>query len=498
MKYRLDELLGRLTMYRVALFGLLAVYVTGLILSVSGSLAFTPQAMLASAVVLLVTTYVSNRVFGWLHGVQPHGESSVITALILFFLFMPVSDSVGLVNIAFVAVIASASKYLLAIRGRHIFNPVAVAAVAGGLSGIVFATWWVATPTLLPVTLVAAFAVLYKTRRITLGAVFLLIAIPLIVIHAQLGGQPLSVALGGLGSWPLIFFVGFMLSEPLTLPPRRWQQLLVAGMVAVLFALTPHVGGLAVTPPVALLAGNLVAFGFGQRRQIRLTYVGRRQLTPSSQELVFTSAAPLRFAAGQYMELTLPHQSQDSRGARRVFSLASAPGKDDIRFGVKIPVSPSSFKRQLSALTAGQIVRATSVAGDFILPRDVHRPVVLIAGGIGVTPFISQLRSNQGERDIRLVYAVSHPDEIAYRSELIAAGIPVTIVCEEAISDLPAGWLHVQASVVTAKLWEEVFADRSSHQVIYISGPPSMVDTVKRALRSIGVRTIKTDYFTGY
>jgi ferredoxin-NADP reductase len=500
MKYWLDALLGRLTMYRVVVYSLLAVYLTGLTLAVTGGLPFTPKAMLVSAGVLIVTTYISNRVFAWLYGVRPHGESSLITALILFFLFVPVSEPTALVNIVFVAMIASASKYLLAFRGRHIFNPVAVAAVVGELSGFSFATWWVATPVLLPVTLVAAAVILYKTRRLMLGSVFMLVAVSLIITHAQLGGRSLSAAIISLSSWPLIFFVGFMLSEPLTLPPRRWQQTLVSIVVAILFALAPHFGTLAVTPPIALLFGNALAFLFGQRRHIGLAYAGRRQLTPSTQELVFTSDTPHRFTAGQYIELSMPHRGQDGRGARRIFSLASAPDDDEIRFGIKIPETPSSFKQQLLRLAPGDILSATGVGGDFLLPRTSRTPLLFVAGGIGITPFISHLKaihSSAVPRDVILVYAVSSEAEIAYRKEIVTTGVPVLLVCREPIMALPPHWRQVTTNVLTPEALQ-LAGVPNDRRYAFVSGPPPMVEVAKRSLRQLGVRHIKTDYFTGY
>jgi len=68
-----------------------------------------------------------------------------------------------------------------------------------------------------------------------------------------------------------------MLSEPLTLLPRRWQQFAEATLVAALFVVPFSVGPLSNTPQFALLVGNLLTFLFGQRRGIRLTYLGKEQ-----------------------------------------------------------------------------------------------------------------------------------------------------------------------------------------------------------------------------
>jgi len=58
----------------------------------------------------------------------------------------------------------------------------------------------------------------------------------------------------------VLFFVGFMLADPLTLPPRRWQQLRLAAVVGLLFAIPYNLGFIANCPELALLAGNALAF----------------------------------------------------------------------------------------------------------------------------------------------------------------------------------------------------------------------------------------------
>ena len=91
------------------------------------------------------------------------------------------------------------------------------------------------------------------------------------------------------------------------------------------------------------------------------------------------------------MELALPHAKTDARGWRRVFSIASAPGADRVRFAIRMPERTSSFKAAMLELEPGTVVTGTSVSGDFVLPKDAAKPLLLVAAGIGITPFISQL-----------------------------------------------------------------------------------------------------------
>ena len=252
---RLDTALGRLTMYRLVLWVLAVLAAYSLLLNVLGWLTFGLPEMIAHLVLCLGLTYASNRALAALFHVRPHMESSLITGLLLYFLFWPSQLTAGasnwpeLAGVALACVLASASKYALAWRGRHIFNPAAAGAFLAGLTGLNIATWWAATPAMLLLVLPGALLVLYRIRKLTMAAVFTVVAVSIVAADLLQSGMALSEALWQpLAQRPVLFFVGFMLTEPLTLPPRRWQQLAEAAVVGVLFAV-PYDLGLCPTPP---------------------------------------------------------------------------------------------------------------------------------------------------------------------------------------------------------------------------------------------------------
>ncbi|HSO01380.1 MAG TPA: hypothetical protein VLS46_02535, partial [Gaiellaceae bacterium] len=348
----LDRLTGRVTMYRLVTLLLGLTGVAALVLSLTGELFYTPTELIASLAVALASTVVSNRVFALVFRTMPHLESSIITGLILFFLFLPSLEPAELGTLALAGVLATASKYLIAVRGRHILNPAAAGATLVAVLQLPAAGWWVATGALLPVTLIGAFLVLYRTRRLTMGLVFVAVSASILVVRLAAGGQGVADAVSTtFASYPIIFFVGFMLSEPLTMAPRRWQQLAIAALVGVLFTVPFTIGPVFLSFEFALVIGNILAFLAGQRRAIRLSYLGKRQLTPTSWEFRFQPERPVAFRAGQYMELTVPHPRADARGSRRVFSIASPPTDGGpVAFALRMTEPGSSFKRALLGL----------------------------------------------------------------------------------------------------------------------------------------------------
>jgi ferredoxin-NADP reductase len=516
MRDVLDRQLGKVTMYRLVTILLLLLAAVVVVLTATGTFTdpFTVRAELISLVVLVAASVASSRLLGLLWRVRPHTESAVITALLLWFLFWPTTQVVDLAWLAAAALLANVSKYVIAWRGRHVLNPAAAGAVLvilvqdlAGRETPINATWWIAAEKLLPFVAVAALLVLWRTRRLDVGLLFTAVASAGGVWGLTQGlGSTLDAAVRTVAySFPVVFVAAFMVTEPLTLPPRRAQQLVVAAVTGVLFAAGPLLTLVDVTAPsfgvvslslpeVAIVLGNLVAFVLARRHGVELELTSSTRPTPETRELTFRPTRATRFVPGQYVELTVPHAGTDSRGSRRTFSISSSPAGDgSMSIALRVPEPASSFKQALVGLEPGCTVRATGVGGDFVLPADTSVPVVLVAGGIGITPFLSQLR-HVPDRDAVVVWGVPSAAEVPLADDL--AGARVVLVCPERPAQLAPGWTHVEATVLSADIVAEAVPDLAERRA-YVSGPPAMVNAVRPGLRRRAKR-VRTDYFTGY
>lgn len=509
----LDSRLGRVTMYRLVWLVLAALFVIAVVYAAFGALAYTPLELLCSAIVAIGVTTLVSWALARLFRTRAHLESSLITGFLLTFLLFPSADPTGLATIAVVAAIAGASKFLIAWRGRHIFNPAAFAVfaiamiyaitLAVGATPIpvlsTAAVWWVASGALWPFVILGALIVVARTKNWSVVGVYVLVAVVVSAVRLSQNGTGFVEALGQVvTSYPFIFAGAFMLTEPLTQAPKRAQRILLAVVAALLAALPISIGVIYASPELGLVVANLVAFLLGQRRGIRLALVGTRKLSPEIAEYTFEPARPVRFRAGQYLELHVPHRA-DSRGSRRTFSIASAPAVGTLAVATRVPTESSSFKRELAAVESGATLRATAVGGDFVLPRDPSVPLLLVAGGIGITPFasqIAQLRASGQQRDIVLVYAARDPAEIAYRELLEYAAVRVVLACRGETGPLPEGWSRIDGRI-TADALREAVPDAASRRG-YVSGSPAMVASVRPALRAVGVKRVHTDAFSGY
>ena len=495
-----NRALNIFTMYKGMGIGLLGIWVVALVLAFFGLIDYSPIAMVVSLVVAVASVYGASYACGRIFGVHVHRDSSLITGFILALIISPTLEVGGLVVLLFAGIIAGVSKFIVVHKGRHIFNPAALAAFVIGIAGLGGASWWVATPALTPIVLVVIGISLYKMHRVSVAAVFLAVSVPLLLIVFAAYGTSFEDSLQLLLSWPLLFVAGVMLTEPLTLPPRKWQMYVEAAIVGVLFAIPFNLIIVEMTPALAILIGNVVATIFAARERISLVFKKRRALTPTADEYIFAPNKPINFTPGQYLEIQLPHKKADFRGYRRSFSVTSIPGKDEIAFGIKFYTPSSSFKSALKALPLGSTISATGYWGDFVLPKNPNTPVLYIAGGIGITPFISHLQATENLKDVRntvLIYAVNNPDEIAYKEILVRSGIKVIVVTKEKLQNLPHNWKQVKNTRISEEIIAKAVADVSSRHA-YVSGPTPFVGAAKQALKALKAKHIETDYFVGY
>lgn len=485
MMAQIEKVLTRIPLYVLVGGSLALLTISALVYATFGLTNFTPLDLAATTLVFGITTVVVSYALGRFYGIYAHLQSSLITALILTLLFTPTLDGFTLLQYAIIATIAAASKFVIAPFGRHLFNPAAFGAFMGGILGLSFASWWIASPTFIALVVLTSFAVLYKTRQLALGGVFIGLAASILIVSGLMRGEPvLQVAWTVFASWPLIFLAGFMLSEPLTLPPRKRQRLVLAVLVACIVALPFHIGDFFNSSPAfALLVGNIFAFAVAwhQRKGVQLTLTARHRLTATADEYVFSSSRPLSFLPGQYIELSLPHAMADIRGTRRTFSITSQPGEEELRLGIRFRKSGSTFKQALRELPLKSVIQTTGINGDFTLPSRSNSKLLFIASGIGITPFISHIQSLSDPSRVTLLYFNRKPGDIPYQTLLDTSGVKVHY-----FTDTP----------LTQEILSKHTKNLSSYEV-FISGPPATVATAKQLIGK-QAKSVHTDYFSGY
>ncbi|HKW50387.1 MAG TPA: FAD-dependent oxidoreductase [Candidatus Eisenbacteria bacterium] len=133
---------------------------------------------------------------------------------------------------------------------------------------------------------------------------------------------------------------------------------------------------------------------------------------------------PFAYKSGQTVDVIQPEpRYNDEAGNRRTFSIADAPGKE--RLLVATRVRGSAFKRTLVEAPLGTALEIDGPYGSFTLPGKPS-DVVLLAGGIGVTPFRSMIedsRERSLDHTLTLIHSNRTPEEAPFLEELIRWGV---------------------------------------------------------------------------
>ena len=499
----IDRWLDRITMYRLLLYFLIILLVVAFGLSLLGYLNYSPLGIVFSASLLVIVCAVTNAVFAYVYSAPTNIESAYITALILALIITPLRSTHDLPFLVAAGGLAMATKYLLAINRKHVFNPAAIAVALLAIGTGQAASWWVGNQLLWPVVLVGGLLIMHKVRRTKMVLAFFGAAAGSTIVLALVRSASVATTLEKTALHSSLLFLAFvMLTEPLTSPTTTSGQLWYAGLVGLLFPPQVHLGAVYSTPELTLIVGNVFAYFTGPKLKLLPRLKQRLKLTPDTADFVFTPDRPIKFAAGQYMEWTLPHTGADSRGNRRYFTLASSPTEPDLRIGVKFYSNGSSFKRALQTMTAATPISAGQLGGSFTLPKDPQSKLVFIAGGIGVTPYRSMIKYllDTGERrDVTLLYSERTADELVYRDVFSEAEKELGTHIVYTLTDNPPADWRGRTGLITPELIKAEVPDYKD-RLFYLSGPHTMVKAMEAALKDLGVarRNIKTDFFPGY
>ncbi|MDV7146038.1 FAD-dependent oxidoreductase, partial [Tropicimonas sp. TH_r6] len=205
---------------------------------------------------------------------------------------------------------------------------------------------------------------------------------------------------------------------------------------------------------------------------------------------------------GQAVRVTLANPSEtDSKGASRILSIASAPR--DANLTLITRMRDSSFKRGLAALDAGAELTVSGPIGHFALHEDTSRPAVFLAGGIGITPFLSMIRNeaHKGfERKITLVYANSRPDDAACLGELqhLADIHPNFELVATMTAPKGSHWKGEIGRIDGSMLQRHV--QDPNEPIYYCVGPANMVASTQDILSRLGItpQDVRVEQFAGY
>lgn len=235
-----------------------------------------------------------------------------------------------------------------------------------------------------------------------------------------------------------------------------------------------------------------------------ISLLKREEIAAGTMAFHFTRPERFTFKPGQAVDIILTDPRIPAiEVGRHTFSLVTTPVENELVIATRM--RDSLYKRVLRALDIGAVVKMEGAFGSLTLHSDVKRAAVFIAGGIGVTPFMSILRTSATgaqERDFILVYSNRRPEDAAFLGELKELerkNKRFTLVAT--MTGMSQSALPWDGSVgeISPGLIKNIESNRVA-PIYYLAGPPGMVESMQGMLNNMGINDddIRSEGFYGY
>jgi len=199
-------------------------------------------------------------------------------------------------------------------------------------------------------------------------------------------------------------------------------------------------------------------------------------------------ASGIQWRPGEHGIFSLPDRSFSGR-KWRAFSIASIPNENEMLLGTSIGIKPSGFKQVLASLEKGDIIRLRGPFGWFVLQDDAT-PIVMIAGGIGITPVRALLKSVEKTQNRNIHVVHSSKGGHLFGDELVKLSNQNNKIDLHLTND----------RAMTQAIIADLVFEYGNKAFYYISGPPKMIKDYRKILKSKSIKNkrIVTDPFVGY
>lgn len=209
--------------------------------------------------------------------------------------------------------------------------------------------------------------------------------------------------------------------------------------------------------------------------------------TPSIRLLNLTIDDPaFRFLPGQWVELT---RELNGRASTAGYSITNSPlHRGQVELAIKVSSKHPLAEWIHTCAQPGDEIRVTQGQGPFVYVPEMSDNLVLIGGGVGVTPLISifrHIRDAGLATRTHLLYSVSDSREILYRDELEAAArTHENLLVSITVTHPDAQWLGLTGRIDPIKLHA---IEMPNDTLFYLCGPKGMVEDLSTMLHELGV-----------
>lgn len=229
--------------------------------------------------------------------------------------------------------------------------------------------------------------------------------------------------------------------------------------------------------------------------------VKREIIATNTYEITFSVSNKLKFLPGQYTTITISNPKQeDYQMNQRIFSLVNSPTQNGM---VKIVFRyrDSGFKNNLLQMRAGEKVWIDKPIGIFDLPKDDSIPLVFLATGVGIAPFISKLsflREQRSRRNIWLFFSNYSSETAPYLNFLAETKKDLVNLTTFLIMTRDKNWPGEKERVTVKTVRKQLPGFARAN--FFLAGLPEFVDDLMKQLLEEGVPrgSLFQESFDGY
>ena len=226
------------------------------------------------------------------------------------------------------------------------------------------------------------------------------------------------------------------------------------------------------------------------KKGVKITLKEKIKETSDVYSFIFDKPEEFNWEPGQHGVFKFKDKEVKEGKDFRIFSFACINEEKKLIISTRVVEEPSEFKKNLLELEQGDHMTVDGPMGKFLL-KDLDRPILIMAGGIGITPvrsFIKNIDTNDIKpKKLKVLYSDDR-GEFAYEEYLKSVdkeGLDIVFISDR--------------DVFSEKI-DKYAKDYKNESLYYISGTPGMVNFITEKLTSFGVeeKNIVTDEFRGY
>jgi len=237
--------------------------------------------------------------------------------------------------------------------------------------------------------------------------------------------------------------------------------------------------------------------------EFQTTLVDRREIAKGTMAFQFdTNGTRYEFKAGQHADFSFLHPHEgDERDNSRTLSLASSPGENGL-ITVAMRMRDTGFKTALKRAPLGTMFKVSSPRGAFTLHKDITKPAVFLAGGIGITPMRSILYWATQQRlchKLYLFYSNRQAEDVGFLEEfeVLPGKNPLFAFIPTITHTVSPAWPYEKGPIDRSLLMQYLYTLGGAFY--YVAGPSGSAG-MTALLRNSGVSEddIRTEEFGDY